>query len=46
MQQKFLAQGVAWTDKTVRYFVDMNGDGSMDASDALAIQWGVHHETL
>ncbi len=46
VQQKFLAQGVAWTDKTVCYFVDINGDGSMDASDALAIQWGVHHETL
>lgn len=46
VQQKFLAQGVAWTDKTVCYFVDINGDGSMDASDALAIQWGVLHGTL
>lgn len=46
VQQKFLAQGVAWTDKTVRYFVDVNGDGSMDASDALAIQWGMLHGTL
>ncbi len=46
VQRKFLAQGVAWTDKTVQYFVDMNGDGFMDASDALAIQWGVLHGTL
>ncbi len=46
VQQKFLAQGVAWTDKTVCYFVDVNGDGSMDASDALAIQWGMLHGTL
>ena len=46
VRQKFLAQGVAWTDKTVRYFVDVNGDGSMDASDALAIQWGALHGTL
>ena len=46
VQQKFLAQGVAWTDKTVRYFVDVNDDGFMDASDALAIQWGSLHGTL
>ena len=46
VRQEFLAQGVAWTDKTVRYFVDVNGDGSMDASDALAIQWGALHGTL
>ena len=46
VQQKFLAQGVAWTDKTVCYFVDVNGDGFMDASDAFAIQWGVLHGTL
>ena len=46
VQQKFLAQGVAWTDKTVCYFVDINGDGFMDASDALAIQWGSLHGTL
>ena len=46
VRQKFLAPGVAWTDKTVRYFVDVNGDGSMDASDALAIQWGALHGTL
>ena len=46
VREKFLAQGVAWADKTIRYFVDINGDGSMDASDALAIQWGALHGTL
>lgn len=46
VQQKFIAQGVAWTDKTMRYFVDVNGDGSMDASDAFSIQWGSLHGTL
>ena len=40
VKQKFIAQGVAWTDKTMRYFVDVNGGGAMDASDARAIQWG------
>ncbi|MDD6784754.1 MAG: GH25 family lysozyme [Eggerthellales bacterium] len=32
------AQGVAWTDTTVKFLVDVNEDGQLDASDALAIQ--------
>lgn len=32
------AQGVAWTDTTVEFLVDVNEDGQPDASDALAIQ--------
>ena len=36
-------QGVAWTEQTVRYLADVNFDGHVDASDALAIQYAFLH---
>ena len=36
-------QGIAWTEQTVRYLADVNFDGHVDASDALAIQYAFLH---